>query len=410
MGGLIGHIYHIYDNPDLTFGEIKEVLQNAAQGTLEKASEKLDGANLVFTYRPSGGGLAVARAASDIKNGGMSGGDLARKFAGRQNISEAFNSAFDVLSRAITSLPKIVTKKIFCEGATELWYSMEVIHPGASNVINYDCNSLVFHEWPVFKYDGLSIERLDESAGGQLLKNSIASMQAAVTSRSWRLAAPTISTMKKISDGTLLQKTLRRLEETMSTNEINDSDTIQDYMVYALKEQASRFPVGNVVITAIATRVAGVEGSPTLTKIKEMVKPELRENVRQFVLDETARRREAIMPVEMIINDFAIELLRGMQSTLVANGKDEVKRIKKAILEASRLIESSGNGVAMDILRREMKKLGSIDNIASPVEGIVFKYNGSMYKFTGAWASANQILGLLKYGRKGVDPSEFRGS
>ena len=33
-----------------------------------------------------------------------------------------------------------------------------------------------------------------------------------------------------------------------------------------------------------------------------------------------------------------------------------------------------------------------------PTEGIVFKYKGKVYKFTGAFAPINQILGSLKFG------------
>ena len=32
-----------------------------------------------------------------------------------------------------------------------------------------------------------------------------------------------------------------------------------------------------------------------------------------------------------------------------------------------------------------------------PSEGIVFKYKGNTYKFTGAFAPVNQILGLLNF-------------
>jgi hypothetical protein len=49
-----------------------------------------------------------------------------------------------------------------------------------------------------------------------------------------------------------------------------------------------------------------------------------------------------------------------------------------------------------------MGKLKSVENITSPMEGVVFIYKGNAYKFTGSFAAANQILGLFKYGRKGT--------
>ena len=66
MSGAAGHLMHLYDDPDITFGEIKDVLARAAQGKLEQVTEKLDGRNIVFTWNVKEGGLKVARAAGDI--------------------------------------------------------------------------------------------------------------------------------------------------------------------------------------------------------------------------------------------------------------------------------------------------------------------------------------------------------
>ena len=44
----------------------------------------------------------------------------------------------------------------------------------------------------------------------------------------------------------------------------------------------------------------------------------------------------------------------------------------------------------------EKKPDGGLDSIV-PSEGIVFKYKGKVYKFTGAFAPVNQILGLLTF-------------
>jgi len=46
----------------------------------------------------------------------------------------------------------------------------------------------------------------------------------------------------------------------------------------------------------------------------------------------------------------------------------------------------------------KIQNIGGSDSIV-PSEGLVFKYNGDMYKFTGAFAPVNQILGALKFVR-----------
>jgi len=53
----------------------------------------------------------------------------------------------------------------------------------------------------------------------------------------------------------------------------------------------------------------------------------------------------------------------------------------------------------MKFLKRELQRLKDIGgmNTIVPTEGIVFTYNGKLYKLTGAFAPINQILGYLKF-------------
>ena len=48
MGGLGGHMNHLYDNPRLTFGSMMDIMKKAAKGELI-GTEKTDGQNL-FLY------------------------------------------------------------------------------------------------------------------------------------------------------------------------------------------------------------------------------------------------------------------------------------------------------------------------------------------------------------------------
>ena len=45
MGGLAGHMSHLYDNRDLTFNKLLKVLYKASSGELE-GTEKTDGYNV----------------------------------------------------------------------------------------------------------------------------------------------------------------------------------------------------------------------------------------------------------------------------------------------------------------------------------------------------------------------------
>ena len=50
-------------------------------------------------------------------------------------------------------------------------------------------------------------------------------------------------------------------------------------------------------------------------------------------------------------------------------------------------------------IKQQLSKLDSIGGLDARVrtEGIVFKYNGKVYKFTGAFAPINQITGMMTF-------------
>ena len=60
-------------------------------------------------------------------------------------------------------------------------------------------------------------------------------------------------------------------------------------------------------------------------------------------------------------------------------------------------IRAGGDVKKLNKLKVQLDRLNAIGGFDAvvPTEGIVFKYNGNTYKFTGAFAPINQITGLM---------------
>lgn len=402
MGGAVGHLAHLFDNRDLTFGEIADILTSAASGKLEKVSEKLDGLNLVFSWDVSTDSLKVARNSGNIKSGGLDAESLAAKFEGRGNLSEAFDSAFKVLNGALGSLPQKTKLKVFGPQANR-WYSMEIIYAANPNVINYDSNNVVFHGWPVFKVEDGKVEMTDDDMGGvDLLTSYVEKMQNAVEIRGWKVRGPALARMQKLSDDSILNSVLSKIDNELSSVGLDPSSTVRDYIESKIREDVAELNQSPEISDMVVLRCLAEPGSPTLVDIKKKVDKSTYETINEFIKSSPKRLKTYIKPIELAINDFAVELLKGLQSTLIDNTEEEVVRLQGEVSKAISAIESSGDENAMQMLKTQMEKLKSVSNITSPVEGVVFIYKGDAYKFTGSFAAANQILGLFKYGRKGT--------
>lgn len=402
MGGVVGHLAHLYDNRDLTFGEIADILTSAASGKLKKVSEKLDGLNLVFSWDVSASSLKVARNSGNIKSGGLDAKSLAAKFEGRGNLSDAFDSAFKVLNGALGSLPQETKLNVFGPQANR-WYSMEIIYATNPNVINYDSNNVVFHGWPVFKIEDGKVEMTDDDMGGvDRLTSYVEKMQNAVEIRGWKVRGPALARMQKLSDDSILNDTLSKIDNELSSAGLDPSSTVRDYIESKIREDVAELNLSTEISDMVILRCLAEPGSPTLVDIKKKVDKSTYETINEFIKSSPKSLKTYIKPIELAINDFAVELLKGLQSTLIDNTEEEVVRLQGEVSKAISAIESSGDENAMQMLKTQMEKLKSVSNITSPVEGVVFIYKGNAYKFTGSFAAANQILGLFKYGRKGT--------
>jgi hypothetical protein len=401
-GGLVGHLNHLYDNQDLTFREIKMILRKASTGRLEKVSEKLDGMNLVFSYDLEEGRVKASRG-SDIKRGGMDAATLAAKFAGRGSVEEAFTTAFKVLEGAIGSLPSEVKERVFGR-RTNRWYSIEIIYTKNPNVINYDSDSIIFHGWPVFERDPSgSVEMIEDDLGGvDLLTQYVEKMQKAVAVRGWGVRGPAIVRMKNLSDGSIYTKTVADISAAQSEIGAGEDDTLGEFLRLHLQHDLEALSLNDDVTEAVIARCLKLDDAPSVVDIKKMSDKSDHKVISEFVKNSPRLLKSYVRPIELAINDFAVELLKGLQSTLIDDTGREIERLRNEVQNAIAVIESSGDETAMSVLKTQMEKLGDVSNITSPVEGVVFVYKGNAYKFTGSFASANAILGLFKYGRGGT--------
>ena len=109
--------------------------------------------------------------------------------------------------------------------------------------------------------------------------------------------------------------------------------------------------------------------------------------------------QQAIAPLESVVHDFSVEMLRGLESAFILDNGKEVERLQKELSASIEQIKNTNDEQEIEVMVRQLKKLKKIEDFATASEGFVFDYDGSTYKFTGNFAPANQILGIAKYGR-----------
>ena len=109
--------------------------------------------------------------------------------------------------------------------------------------------------------------------------------------------------------------------------------------------------------------------------------------------------KQNMKPFEVLFFDVGAEILKNISGYLVASPDKATQKIRKDVINAIKTVKSGGDIKKIQTLKLQLDKLEKIGGLSSivPSEGIVFKYKGKIYKFTGAFAPVNQILGLLNF-------------
>ncbi len=398
MGGVAGHMDHLYENRELTFGKIKEILNAASNGELT-AEEKVDGQNLFLSYSIPEGKAKGARNKGNLKSGGLDGEGLAQKFAGRGGLTEAFTGGFSTFEKAVEALSDQEKKRIFGPNAN-IWYNAEVMDPGSKNVILYDDKTLKIHDVGHFVFNRETGEKQPIPEGTlETLDNAFDRMKKRLHGDDFNLARQAKIELQKLEDDTALEKAIGNIDSEIRSEGLNDDSTILDYMVRRLSNGIDTDLPKNLK-DEIIFYILKLPKNIGLKALKKGLNNQDLQDLTQIIASQKMLLKQAIEPLEMIIHDFTVELLKGLKSIFIADNDKEVARLKAELAEAVKDITSVGaeNPEAMAIMQQHLNKIKDFTNITTPVEAVVFDYDGHTYKFAGNYAPINQILGMFRYG------------
>ena len=405
-GGVAGHMSHLYDNYDLTFSQLKDIFTAAADGKLE-GTEKTDGQNLFISFDVNTGTARGARNKGNIKEGGLTAEELASKFGGRGALEFTFTEALKAFEEAVLLFTPVEQEEIFGPD-TNIYYNCEIQDPRTANVISYDIKTLSIHRLGGAEFDretGNKTDR-DVTQNAEKLDKALQRVQDQKKGE-YRVQFDAIKRLQALDDRTVVDNSIDRVEAVISRYGVSDNQTIGDYVVARveslideqmdLPEELKR----NIIKRFLGSKEIKLQ---SLKKDLSQLEPEEAEFILSMIKEPASVLTNAIRPIEEIVHDFSVEMLKALESAFIIDNKKEVIRLRDELGRAISAIEASGSEEAMSILKKQMEKLKSIENVNTAAEGFVFAYDGHSYKFTGNFAPMNQLLGLFKYGRGNVPP------
>jgi hypothetical protein len=394
-GGAYGHMSHPFDDMDLTFGDLKNIITKALTGELGVIREKTDGQALAISWK--NGRLIAARNKGHLQNAGANAlgiEGVASKFAGRGGLTNAYNFAMKDLSAAISSLSQKQREKIFGEGKN--FMNIEVIWPTSVNVIPYGQALLVFHNCIQYNESGVAVGQVDGAEN--ILAGMIKQVNADVQSK-YTIQGPPITSIPKNDNLSSKQgKYLSKLNKLQSEFGLSDSDNVADYHQswwdWWITSNAP-VKVDKLTKESLIRRWAFGDKSFRLNTISN---EELQKwAIAQDKVNVIKQQKDNIKPFEELFLGVGADVLEFVSSVLTIHPDKAIRSMKEKLKSVASQVRSGGDPSKVQKLKQELSRLnalGGIDKIVA-TEGLVFFYNGKTYKLTGSFAPLNQILGIF---------------
>ncbi len=444
-GGVGGHMNHPYDNDELTFGQLKDMLRAAVAGELS-GSEKTDGQNLFVAFDIKTQKAKAIRNKTQIKAGGLTPEQLDEFFSSHpaQALRFSFVEALIAFENFSKQLPKKIQLEIFGPSG-DIYFNTEVMNPGTpglakddprgqgtQNVVPYDKKTLLIHPGGHAQFNRETGDRdeVDISSNYFALKTSLKGKQtenpAVFSIETHPVRKLDVKGLKKAE--ALLPKTIAAIDNIISDSKVSDDTTLISFVIEQVKADINTASPGmqESRIESLALKFLNLcrrkDGQGYFRcndkKTRSMVEPNQNINSLLFGLSGDAIRNlkdfksnfkegSYRRPLSLALSDFTNAILDGFDSSFIADNDKQMNSLRGQLRKVIKRISKSDNEAAKEGLRSEMEKLKNIDNVNTPTEGFVFDYNGSTYKFTGAFAPMNQILGMPKFQRYGeIDAME----
>jgi hypothetical protein len=402
-GGAAGHMAHPFDDKSLTFGDFKKMVEAGLSGELnfeEDPTEKTDGQNIFATVKD--GVTMFARNAGQLRNPIDLRG-ITDMFAAHpsESVRQTFTLAANDLASALSRLKPAQQEAIFNNGTS--FMNMELIYSGNSNVINYDRDVIQFHG--VKHTDGNGNIIGEDSRPARELAKILNDINAHI-GKVFTIIPPQALMLRRHQDfSAKLPYFMNKIEALRSRYGLSDSDEVSRYHEMWWREEIDKsFPnLPQDVKEALLQRWAyNNKGAMDFRTMGKMIETLDMNKVKQYdKMDAGKKYKENIRPFEDLFLELGSEVLKNASNFLAASPDKEMQRLHNQIRTEADKIRLNGDEKQIAKVEAELDRLARIGGIESiiPSEGLVFKYNGKIYKLTGTFAAINQLMGIIKYGR-----------
>jgi hypothetical protein len=410
-----GRIDHPYDDNNLTFGEIKEMIMSLFSGKITDIEEKIDGINILASV-DNNGNIVFARNKTQLLNTPMLADDIKNNSKWNEKTKQSFIKGVNTITKVFNNIKDKIAYFNYDDKADGVkyrnWISIEIVDHSNMNVIPYVDNFVSFHNKIITvctkyfpKEDYSKSIFADPNIETDTYKLEQAIKETNLKDDEFKASITPKMIFRNLGNSNMIAgENINELIDLMDEYGIKDNNTVAEYKYKAyFKYLINNNPIHltKEEMEKLSARWSGLRNVQINDfRIKDMDPTQMKmtiKEIREFEKNNLAALRKRIMmPLDRFfinLGNDALKLFKGGKNE--GNESKVTEQIRKAIANAISNIQETGDIKSLEKLEYLLFRLGdTIDVNAS--EGIVFKYHGRFYKLTGTFAVLNQIMDVSR--------------
>lgn len=410
-----GRIDHPYDDNNLTFGEIKEMIMSLFSGKITDIEEKIDGINILASV-DNNGNIVFARNKTQLLNTPMLADDIKNNSKWNEKTKQSFINGVNTITKVFNNIKDKIAYFNYDDKADGVkyrnWISIEIVDHSNMNVIPYVDNFVSFHNKIITvctkyfpKEDYSKSIFADPNIETDTYKLEQAIKETNLKDDEFKASITPKMIFRNLGNSNMIAgENINELIDLMDEYDIKDNNTVAEYKYKAyFKYLINNNPIHltKEEMEKLSARWSGLRNVQINDfRIKDMDPEQMKmtiKEIREFEKNNLAALRKRIMmPLDRFfinLGNDALKLFKGGKNE--GNESKVTEQIRKAIANAISNIQETGDIKSLEKLEYLLFRLGdTIDVNAS--EGIVFKYHGRFYKLTGTFAVLNQIMDVSR--------------
>jgi hypothetical protein len=389
MGGAAKQMMHPYDDLDMTFGQMTELIMNISFGNID-AVEKVDGLNIHW-YLNKDNAPCFARNMTEIKARGIPLKEIRRRMEthpGGVQFLEGINAIAERATAMRWRSPR----------GGQHWINTEIVSCNYPQTIKYDHSALVYHDYVMMNREQngmISCARPYSREWRAFLEAEEKNPHAWESHHKLAVTLPT----DPLAD--YVFAAIKELRSICNHWSLTSNGVLRDYYWAITVRQCQNLGLSKELSCMVADNVWNGE-KYRIQDIKKALPKEIHDQLDKIALSKHRQGYQGKCKARMrkLWDCFGSKIIEQLPSNLIADTEAARKRlddlVRFNIIQASEIHVNTHPEIWSE-LQDHLDRFESL-NVECPVmEGVVIPYNGNTYKLTGAFPSMNRICGAVRY-------------